>query len=125
MYWRPAAFSWSVCQIPTCTTILRVSSKSSKVPSGRIEWRDPSPGRCAADLSPAGRGKESGMRKSLFLPPQNIRHLRDVLVAAAGEVDHHQMILWTLRRELHHFGDGMRGLQRRNDAFQPRQQLKC
>src|SRR5260370_2306896 len=68
-------------------------------------------------LSPSGRGEE-GARESL-LPPQNIRHLRNVLVAAAGEIDHHQMILRPIRRELRHLGDGMRRLQRRNDAFQP------
>src|ERR1700736_876380 len=83
------------------------------------------PKRCAADLSPTGRGEESsGVRKSLLLPPQNIRHLRNVLVAAAGEVDHHQMIIWALWGDLHHLGNGMGRLQRRNDAFQPRQQLK-
>ncbi len=36
----------------------------------------------------------------------------------------HQMIFRPLRRQLHHLGDGVRRLQRRNDAFQPRQQLK-
>ncbi len=34
------------------------------------------------------------------------------------------MIFRPLRRQFHDFGDGMRGLQRWNDAFQPRQQLK-
>ena len=59
-----------------------------------------------------------------FLPFKISRDLRHVLVAAAGEIDHHQMILRPLRRELHHLGDGVRRFQRRDDAFQPRQQLE-
>ena len=55
---------------------------------------------------------------------QNFRDLRNVLVAAAGEIDDHQMIFRPLRRELRHLGECMRGFQRRQDAFQPRQQLK-
>src|SRR3954462_15346924 len=55
--------------------------------------------------------------RSLLLPSQNIRHLRNVLVAAVGEINDHQMISGALRRELHHLGDGMRGLQRRDDAL--------
>ena len=53
--------------------------------------------------------------------------LRDrvkVLVAAAGEIDHHQVILRLLRRELEHLGDGVRRLERRDDAFELGQELK-
>src|SRR5258708_10308992 len=102
MYWKPAAFSWAVCPIPTCTTILRVSSKSSKVHSGRIEWRDPSPRRRAADLSPAGGGEENGMRKTLFFSPPKIRHPPEVPFAPAGEGDPPHKILLTLPRRLPH-----------------------
>ena len=41
----------------------------------------------------------------------------EVLVAAAGQIDHHQVILGLLRRQLQHFGDRVRRFQRRNDAF--------
>src|SRR5260370_1309828 len=71
------------------------------------------------------RWGEVGCAPFSLLPPQNVRHLRNILVSAAGEIDHHQMIFRPLRRELRHLGDGMRRFERRNDAFQPRQQLKC
>src|SRR3954454_24786849 len=72
-----------------------------------------------------GRGEEGGgLRKSLLLPPQYVSHLRNVLVAAAGEIDYHQVISRPFRRQLHHLGNGMRRLQRGNDALQPRQQLE-
>src|SRR4030088_2911329 len=38
---------------------------------------------------PLGRGEESGRERSSLLPLQNIRHLGNVLVAAAGEIDDH------------------------------------
>src|ERR1700724_4929617 len=119
MCWRPAASTLSASQTQMCMTTLRVSSKSSKARLDLIERKVPSPGCCAADLSPTGRGEESEAARKSLLPPQNIRHLRDVLVAAAGEIDHHQMILWPLRREFHHLGDGVCRLKRGNDAFQP------
>src|SRR5689334_6504908 len=43
------------------------------------------------------------LRNSLLLPPQDIADLRDVLVAATREIDHHQVVLRALRRELHDF----------------------
>src|SRR5215475_3603234 len=57
-------------------------------------------------------------------PPQEIADLRDVLVAAAGKIDDHQVVLRPLWGELHHLSNGMCGLERRDDAFQPRQKLK-
>jgi hypothetical protein len=53
------------------------------------------------------------------------RHRIEVLVAAAGEIDHHQVILRLFRREIEHPGDGVRRLERRNDAFELGQELKC
>ena len=47
-----------------------------------------------------------------------------ILVAAAGEIDHHQMILRLFRRELQNLGDGVRGLQRRDDALKLGQERK-
>src|SRR5213592_2910493 len=50
-----------------------------------------------------GSGERSGDISNSLLPlAQNIRHLRDVLVAAAGEIDHHQVISRPFRRKLHH-----------------------
>src|SRR5215211_5728405 len=64
-------------------------------------------------------------RSSRLLPAlQNFRDLRNVLVAAAGKIDDHQVIARTFWRELHHLGDGVRRLQCRRNAFKPRQQLK-
>ena len=42
----------------------------------------------------------------------------EVLVAAAGEIDHHQVILRLLRREIEHAGERVRRLERRDDAFE-------
>ena len=47
-----------------------------------------------------------------------------VLVAAAGEIDHHEVILRLLRREIEHLGDGVRRLERRDDAFELGQELE-
>ena len=41
-------------------------------------------------------------------PAEMLRHREDVLVAAAGEIDHHKMIFGLLRRELHHLRHRMR-----------------
>ena len=41
----------------------------------------------------------------------------EVLVAPAGEIDHHQMILRLLRCEINHLGERMRRLQCGDDAF--------
>jgi hypothetical protein len=41
----------------------------------------------------------------------------NVLVAAAGEIDHHQVILREFRRQLRDFRQGVRRLERGNDAF--------
>src|SRR5260370_9821769 len=48
----------------------------------------------------------------------------DILVAAAREVDDHQVVLGFLRRELRDPGERVRGLERRNDAFEPRKKLE-
>ena len=48
----------------------------------------------------------------------------EILVAAAGEIDHHEVILRLLRRELEHLGDGVRRFQRRNDAFELGKELE-
>ena len=48
----------------------------------------------------------------------------EILVAAAGEIDHHQVILRLFRREVQDLGDGVRRLQRRNDAFELGQKLE-
>src|SRR3990170_3933975 len=42
----------------------------------------------------------------------------EILIAAAGEIDHHQVILRLLRREVEHAGERVRRLQRRDDAFE-------
>ena len=47
-----------------------------------------------------------------------------VLVAAAGEIDHHDVVLRLLRREIEHLGDGVRRLERRDDAFELGEELK-
>ena len=44
----------------------------------------------------------------------------DVLVAATGQIQHHQMLLRAFRRELDHLGQGVRGLERGNDALELR-----
>ena len=44
--------------------------------------------------------------------------VNEVLVAAAGQVDHHQMVFRFLRRELDNLGERVRRLERRNDAFE-------
>ena len=50
--------------------------------------------------------------------PEMLRDGDEILVAAAAEVDHHHVIPGLFRRELHHLGDGVRGLERRNDALE-------
>ena len=61
---------------------------------------------------------------SLRFASQMVRHQIEVLVAAAGEIDHHQVILRLLRRELEHLGDGMGRLERRDDAFELGEKLE-
>src|SRR5579859_3377134 len=103
------------------SSLKRVSRRvvMMQYPRGRALPRQLHPGSRPRPNSPWTRRKPPSL-----LPPQDIRHLWNVLVAATGEIDHHQMILGPLWRELHGFGNGVRGLQRRNDAFQPREQLK-
>ena len=48
----------------------------------------------------------------------------EILVAAAGKIDHHQMILRLLRRKLDHLGQRMRRLERRDDALELAAQLE-
>src|ERR1700733_2632787 len=48
----------------------------------------------------------------------------EVLVAAAGQVDHHQVIAGLLWREIKHLGDSVRRFQRRDDAFQLGEKLE-
>src|SRR5579862_4709474 len=63
----------------------------------------------------------SSSRRPLFQMP---RYALKVLVAAAGEVNHHQVILGFVRRQVQHPGDGVRRLERRDDAFEPGEELK-
>src|SRR5690349_23193814 len=46
------------------------------------------------------------------------RHRIEVLVAAAGEVDHYQVILRLLRGDFRHLGKRVGGFERRDDAFE-------
>src|SRR5689334_4726458 len=79
---------------------------SAKRASMRVVMMD---GRSAADLSPAARGEICGDGSmSRFFPSQDVGHLRNVLVTAAGQIDDHQMILRPFRRQLHDLGDGVR-----------------
>jgi hypothetical protein len=52
-------------------------------------------------------------------PAKTLGDRKNVLVAATAEIHHHQMVPRPLRRELDHFGQRMRRLERRNDAFEP------
>ena len=45
-------------------------------------------------------------------------HREDVLVAAPAHVHHDDMVGRQPRRDLHHMGQRMRGLQRRDDSLQ-------
>src|SRR5258707_2841409 len=63
-------------------------------------------------------------RRSSAAPFEIIRHARQVLVAASGQVEHHQMILRLLRREIHHSRQRMRRLERGNDALEARAELE-
>ena len=51
-------------------------------------------------------------------------HAVHVLVAAPGEIDHHEMIARLLRRKFDRLGNRMRRLERWNDAFKTTAQLK-
>src|SRR6516164_7716803 len=62
--------------------------------------------------------------RSSLSPFQISRHARQILVAASGQVDHHEMILRLLRRQIHHPCQRMRGFERGDDAFEPRAQLE-
>src|SRR3984957_15014520 len=82
-------------------------------------------------LDPA-RMKEIMLRRGLGPAPQlGTSHAPkmlgdgiDVLVAAARQVQHHQVVLRTFRRELENLGQGVRGLERRDDAFELRAELE-
>ena len=56
--------------------------------------------------------------------PTPIGDGEDVLVAAAAEVHHHEVVLRALGGELDHLGERVGGLQRRDDAFEPRAELE-
>src|SRR5215213_11154658 len=56
--------------------------------------------------------------------PEMLRHRSQVLVAPAGQIEHHQMVLRLIGREIDQPGERMRGLQRRNDTFELAAQLK-
>src|SRR5262245_314053 len=55
---------------------------------------------------------------SRYPAPQMLGHRKNVLVAAAAHVHHHQMVLRLLRRDLENLGERVCGLERRNDAFE-------
>src|SRR3954453_16204455 len=57
-------------------------------------------------------------------PIEILGDARQVLVAASGQVDHHQMIAGLLRREVHHPCQRVRGLERGNDALEARAELE-
>ena len=48
----------------------------------------------------------------------------EILVAASGEVHHHQMVLRFARREIHHPRQGMRRLERGDDSLEARAELE-
>ena len=48
----------------------------------------------------------------------------EVLVAAAGQIKHHQMLPRLARSEIHDASERMRRLECRNDAFEARAELK-
>src|SRR6476469_1734276 len=82
-------------------------------------------------MSPALRGlpfstRRSGARCgwSSILSFEISFNGREILVAAAGQVHHHQMTFRLLRRDLGHFGEGMRGLECWNDALELAAKLK-
>ena len=56
--------------------------------------------------------------------PQNLADRENVLVAAAAQIHDDDLLLAHFRRALDDFGQRMAGLQRRDDAFKPGQQLE-
>ena len=78
----------------------------------------------AARPSSWSAAKRRSMRVVIALCFQMPRDRIEVLVAAAGEIDHHQVILRLLRRQIEHLGDGVRRFQRRNDAFELGEKLE-
>src|SRR5690606_27486618 len=58
------------------------------------------------------------------LHAQMFRDGEDVLVAAPGEINDDDLVSAHLRRALHHLRARVGRLQRRNDAFQPREKLE-
>jgi len=53
-----------------------------------------------------------------------LRHAVEVLVAAAGKIDHQQVIRGFLRRDVAELGQRMTRLQCRDDAFKPAAELE-
>src|SRR6185437_11166809 len=72
--------------------------------------RTPMPDVCAAPSSP--------------LALQKALDRIEVLVAAAGKIDHHQVISWLLHRDFRHLGERVRGFERRDDALELAAKLK-
>src|SRR5690606_31789326 len=83
----------------------------------RRTWPNWWPRRAARDsarLSPSGADVDAEM----------LGDGEDVLVAAARQVHHHDVILGQFGRDLDDMGERMAGLQRRDDAFQPAEGLE-
>src|SRR5579863_2122132 len=78
------------------------------------------------DSGPAPSARPGMTNGEIFisLRSEMPRHRIEVLVAAAGEIDHHEVVLWLLRREIEHLGDGMGRLERWNDAFELGEKLE-
>src|SRR5947199_176703 len=86
-----------------------VNGMPSSIPSA------PAASRCA----PAGhRGCLSP------IAPEVARDAVEVLVAAAGQIDHDQVILRLFRRDVAEPRERMRGFERRDDAFEARAELE-
>src|SRR6266446_10019221 len=54
----------------------------------------------------------------LNLLPHQPRHLEAILIAAPRKTNHHHILMAPFRRDAHGLDDGMRRLQRRQDAFE-------
>ena len=120
---------------------------TSLKPDGTAKRPRPSPKAGASRTAPIGRpvdvaelpdgsllvsdDKNGALYRIAYKAPKRGSHPakmvgdgENVLVAAAGDIHHHQMIARLLRRDVGDFRQRMRGFQRRDDAFEPGAELE-
>src|SRR6266576_3276689 len=122
---RPSCFS--------CAKRRSIRVIAPHLPSAS-RWAPPSPRKRGEGLtgatppsspSPRLRGEGWGEGQNGSQPdPEMVGDGEDVLVAAAAHVHHQQVVARQGRRDLGDMREGMRRLQRRDDALLPAAQLK-